>query len=161
MADNHNELSMLLSMIDHSYRKQAWHGPNLRGSLRGVTAGQASWRPAPARHCIWEIALHAAYWKYAVRRRLRGETKGSFPLKGSNWFRVPASLDDKGWKVDLAILEQEHLQLRKAIEELPPDQLFKLSPGSKHKNVTLIWGIASHDIYHAGQIQLLKRLQRR
>ena len=62
------ELQFLLQLLDESYDRKSWHGPNLRGSLRGVTAEEAAWRPAAERHNIWEIALHAAYWKYAVLR---------------------------------------------------------------------------------------------
>jgi len=63
----------ILALIDEAFDKTSWHGPNLRGSIRGVDAGLAAWRPAPGRHNIWELTLHAAYWKYAVRRRLTGE----------------------------------------------------------------------------------------
>ena len=80
---------LFLRMLDDAYQRKAWHGPNLRGSLRGVTADQALWRPAPGRHSIGELAVHCAYWKYAVRRRLTGLKRGTFPRKGSNW--LPAS----------------------------------------------------------------------
>ena len=70
------QIKLLLSLIDEAYEKKTWHGPNLRGSIRGLTAKQASWRPSPKRHNIWEIVVHAAYWKYIVRRRLLGEKKG-------------------------------------------------------------------------------------
>jgi hypothetical protein len=98
------EIELLLSILDEAYEKQAWHGPNLRGSLRGISAGQAAWRPGPGRHNIWEIAVHAAYWKYAVRRRLTGEKRGSFPFKGSNWFQRPESISEKAWQDDLRLL---------------------------------------------------------
>ena len=140
---------LLLELLDEAYNKKSWHGPNLRGSLRGVTAKEAAWRPASGRHNIWEIAVHAAYWKYVVRRRLRGDRRGSFPLKGSNWFDRPISLTEKAWRLDVALLEQEHGKLRQAVASFP------LKPG----DMALVQGIAFHDVYHAGQIQLLKRLQ--
>lgn len=80
---------MLLELLDEAFEKRSWHGPNLRGVLRGVTAEQAAWRAAPGRHNIWELTVHAAYWKYAVRRRLLGEKRGSFALEGSNWIERP------------------------------------------------------------------------
>lgn len=74
------EIRLLLALLDEGFDRAAWHGPNLRGALRGLTAAHAAQRPAPGRHCIWEIALHCAYWKYAVCRRLTGEgARGSFP----------------------------------------------------------------------------------
>ena len=81
--------ALLLSLLDEAYSKKTWHGPNLRQSLKGVSAKQAARRPGRDRHNIWEIALHAAYWKYAVRRKLEGGKRGAFVLKGSNFFTRP------------------------------------------------------------------------
>jgi uncharacterized damage-inducible protein DinB len=149
---------LLLRIIDEAFEKKAWHGPNLKGSMRGVTARQAAWRPGPLRHNIWEIVVHTAYWKYAVRRRLLGEKRGSFPFKGSNWFRRPLLLSEAEWKKDVALLTQQHEAMRTAIAGIGP-RLHATRPGSMTSNVTLVYGIAAHDVYHAGQIQLLKRLQ--
>jgi hypothetical protein len=154
------EIALLLRIIDEAYEKKAWHGANLKGSLRGLAPAQAGWRPAPGRRSIADIAVHAAYWKYAVRRRLRGEKRGSFPLKGSNWFTLPEPLSGSDWRHYLTLLDSEHRALRAAVAELPPGQLPITPAGSKVSNVTLIYGIAAHDLYHTGQVQLLKRLQR-
>jgi len=107
---------MVLRLIDEGFGKRAWHGTNLKGSLRGLTAKEASRRPGRGRHNIWEIAVHAAYWKYAVRRRLLGEKRGSFPLKGSNWFTRPAPGAD--WKKDLRLLDGMHITMRRAVASL-------------------------------------------
>ena len=139
----HPEIRLLLTLIDEAYEKKAWHGPNLRGSLRGLTALQAAWRPQRQRRSIAEIVLHAAYWKYIVRRRLRGDKRGSFGLKGSNWFPVPASLTETTWRQYLQLLDHAQMALV---------QLALLA--------SMIGGIAAHDLYHTGQIQLLKRLQK-
>ena len=82
---------MLLDGLDEAFDKKSWHGPNLRGAMRGVTAVPASWRPAGDRHNIWELTLHAAYWKYVVRRKILREKRGSFVLEGSNFFERPES----------------------------------------------------------------------
>ncbi len=108
-------IAVLLHLIDEAYDRQAWHGTNLRGSIRGMTEEHAAWRPGPARHSAWEIIIHAAYWKYAVRRRLTGEKRGSFPLSGSNWFPQPEGSTGRSWKGDIALLEGEHRRLRAAI----------------------------------------------
>lgn len=81
-----SEIALLLLNIDEAYEKKAWHGSNLCGSIRGVTAEEASWRPASERHNIWEIVVHAAYWKYMVRRRILGEKRDFFSIKGNNWW---------------------------------------------------------------------------
>ena len=141
--------SILLGGLDEAFDRKAWHGPTMRGTLRGVSANQAFWRPAAERHNIWELAVHCAYWKYAVRRKLTGERRGSFPRRGSNWFPTP-SPDEKTWRDDRRLLDDEHRALREAVENLPAAQLAA--------RARIIRGAALHDVYHAGQIQLLKRM---
>jgi hypothetical protein len=153
------EKALLEALLDDSYEKRPWQGPSLRGSLRGVSARQAIWRPDGGRHGIWELVLHAAYWKYAVRRVLTGEKRGAFPRKGSNWFAPPVSASEKEWKQVLALLDDEHRKLVQAAGRLSPAELSKRPRGSR-TIANLLYGVASHDVYHTGQIQLLKRLWR-
>jgi hypothetical protein len=154
----HPEIEHLLGLLDEAYSRAAWHGPNLRGSIRSLTAHEAAWCPRAGRHNIWEIVTHAAYWKYAVRRRLLGEKRGSFSLQGSNWFVRPIDRTEKAWKADVALLDGEHQRLRAAVAALRPEHLDRPSRGSKTLARRLIAGIALHDVYHAGQIQLIKKL---
>lgn len=147
-----NERELLLHLIDEGYRARAWHGTTLRGSLRGVKAKEAAKRPAPGRHSIWELAVHAAYWKYTVWRKLTGAKRGSFPRKGSNWLAVPSPATEAAWKRDLDLLDSCHRDLREAVERLDD-----LTPRRRR----LIAGSALHDVYHTGQIQLVKRIVRR
>jgi len=151
------DTAQLLEIVDRAYNRKSWHGTNLRGSIRGLTSSLASRRPARGRHNIWEIVVHAAYWKYAVWRRLTGEPRGSFPLDGSNWF-ARSGVNDTAWKADIGLLDRTHRALRSAIESLPTNDLKRSSAGSSVTNFELIAGIAAHDLYHAGQIQLIKRL---
>jgi hypothetical protein len=145
---------LLLAFLDEGYQRKTWHGPNLRQSLKGVTAKQAAWRPAPGRHNIWEETLHAAYWKYAVRRRLEGGKRGSFVLKGHNFFARPekGKTTESAWRADQEILESEHLAMVDIIAKV-------LQSPVSEKNLKMIYGVAFHDVYHAGQIRLLRRLQ--
>ncbi len=154
-------VALLLSILDEAYERKAWHGATLRGALRGVTAREATWRPARGRHNIWELTVHATYWKYAVRRMLTGEKRGSFSEKGSNWFRRPASPTEQAWRADLARLDAEHRRLRETVAMLSAAALPRRVRGSKFPTATLLYGIASHDLYHTGQVQLLKALQRK
>jgi hypothetical protein len=144
---------LILALIDEAYEKPAWHGPNLKQSIRGVSAKQAAWRPAPGRHNIWEETLHAAYWKYVVRRRIEGGKRGSFALKGSNFFPrpEPGKLSGAAWQADRDLLETEHRALRTAV-------VAAIETNSWAKLRRHLYGIAFHDIYHAGQIRLLRRL---
>jgi len=158
-----SEITILLAMIDQAFDHKSWHGTNLRGSIKGIGAEQAAWRPSPNRHSIWEITVHAAYWKYVVRRRLLSEARASFPMKGSNWFERPTNGQpkDAAWKSDVALLNEMHTGMRAAVARLAPNQLNITPAGSKASNLALITGIAAHDLYHAGQIQLLKRLSQK
>ncbi len=151
-------ISYLVDLLDRSYNRPAWQGTNLRGSLRGVTVEQAAWRPAPGRHNIWEIVLHAAYWKYAVRRSITGAKRGSFPHRGSNWFVRSDATGPDAWRRDLALLDQEHRLLRDTVAQLPEKRLMDMSAKKKWTLGEMITGSACHDVYHTGQIQLLKRL---
>jgi uncharacterized damage-inducible protein DinB len=150
----------LLFLLDSAFDRVSWHGTNLRGSIRGVTPKQAAWRPASHRHNIWELVVHAAYWKYVAWRRLTGSKRGSFPLQGSNWMVRPQQMTAKAWKDDIELLAETHRTLREAAASLRPADLARKPKGSKVSNLALVTGIAAHDLYHAGQIQLLKKLMR-
>jgi hypothetical protein len=153
------EIKLLTYLIDQAFDKPAWHGPNLRNSIRGLTVPQAAWRPDSKRHNIWEVTVHAAYWKYVAMRRLTGDKETSFPHPGTNWFSLPQTADEKSWRKDLILLEQIHARLCDAVKSVPISDLYKPARGSKQINIALITGAASHDLYHAGQIRLLRRLQ--
>lgn len=153
-------IDLLLEVMDQAFDQKGWHGTTLRGSLRGVTPEEALWRPAPGRHNIWELTLHAAYWKYVVRRRLAGDALGSFDRKPSNWPGIPEPPDIKAWKRDVTFLESEHRKLREVVQGLSVSDLARLSPKGTWTSGQEIHGIAAHDLYHTGQIQLIKRLMR-
>jgi uncharacterized damage-inducible protein DinB len=159
-----DQVRLLLEVMARAYDRRSWHGTNLRGAIRGLAAAVAARRPGPGRHNIWELVVHAAYWKYAVRRRLTGEKRGSFPLAGSDWFLRPDPHDESGtseaaWRSDVALLYLMHRQLAEAVAGLRDSDLQRPSAGSSVTKFELIAGIAAHDLYHAGQIQLIKRLR--
>ncbi len=162
-----SDVRQVLAILDQAYDHRSWHGTNLRGSVRGLAPRQAAWRPAPGRHNIWEIVVHAAYWKYVAWRRLTGAARGSFPLSGSNWFRRPQEPREarettpRAWRSDLALLDQMHRSLRAAVATLPTKELLRTPTGGTVSNFALLSGVAAHDLYHAGQIQLLKKLSAR
>lgn len=149
--------ALLLCLIDEAYDKTAWHGPNLRSSIRRVPVEQAVWRPGRGRRNLAEIVVHCAYWKYAVRRRIRGDKRGSFPLKGSNWFTLPGRLTDAQWRDYVALLDEQHRLLREAIAAAPSSRLSTTRSG-KSVLMAHVYGIALHDTYHTGQIRTIKVL---
>lgn len=154
-----NGIELLLKIIDRAYDNKSWHGTNLKGAIRGLKFQKAIWKPFPNQHSIFEIVLHTAYWKYVVTRRLTNTKKGSFPIKGSNWFNKN-NVISKDWDNAKKILNQSHSKLREAILRLKLKDLTKRPKNSSIDNLTIIMGIAAHDLYHAGQIQLLKKLMR-
>ncbi len=151
-------LSDLLTLVDRGFSARSWHGPNLKGSLRGISAVQAAWRPHAGRHNIWEVAVHAAFWKYRVVRLISAQSPGPFELEGSNWFPRPLEVGEQAWREDKQLLATWHDRLRSAVTELHPDTLDHRVGKSRYTRWDLVTGAAAHDTYHAGQIQLLKRL---
>jgi uncharacterized damage-inducible protein DinB len=151
-------VASLLDQLDEAFDRRSWHGTNLAGSLRGMSAARASRRPAPERHSAWEIAVHAAYWKHAVWRRLAGEKRGTFARPGSNWFPSPEPATEAAWRRDRALLAACHRRLRAAVARLRDADLDRRPAGGRETVGRLVRGIAAHDLYHAGQIQLLKRI---
>ncbi len=146
-------LKVLLAAMDEAYEKNGWHGTTLRNAVRGLDDEVVYWRPAPGRHNVWELTVHAAYWKYVARRRLLGGIKrGSFPLKGSNWIGSPDDADLPTWQEAVALLEEQHRALREVVASLDAKAL------ADRKKVRLVYGVTAHDLYHTGQIQLVKKL---
>lgn len=103
--------------------------------------------------------LHAAYWKFVVRRRLTHDAELAFAREGSDWFAPSAPRDERAWRRDVALLKHEHRLLRATIARFPTARLGRRAWRSHWTNLATILGIASHDLYHAGQIQLIKRLR--
>ena len=117
-----NEIKTLLAALEEAYKGPAWHGPSLRAALKGIDAKQAAKRQGPGRHNIWELAIHAAYWKFAVRRQLSGGTRGIYNEEGRNWFVRPATNLteaelEKSWKRDAAALKREHRALIETVKK--------------------------------------------
>lgn len=153
-------LAEALHLLDPPAGERLWYGgATALGSLRGVGPAQAAWKPDPDRHSIWELALHIAYWKYAVRRRLdESVPRGSFPRSPANWPRIPEQPDERAWKEDRAILRREHEALLSLARTLGLDRLDHRDAKGDYRVIDLLFGVATHDVYHTGQIQLMKRL---
>jgi hypothetical protein len=149
---------LLLRNLDEAFERRAWHGPNLLGALRGLDAAGALWRPAPGRHNAWELLLHCAYWKHVVRGRLVRLARGRFPRPGRDWPALPAAPTEAQWRQDRALLLGTQRALRAAVASLEPQELLRPLEGLKVPRIRAIAGIALHDVYHAGQIRLLRRL---
>ena len=151
-------IEILLRGLDQAFDRRSWHGPNLMNAIRGVDAEEAAWRPEPGRHNVWELVLHAAYWKYRVYRLLTEEPPRSFDVKGSNFFARPTA-EHRDWQGDVEILKGWHARLRQAVAGFDPARLDQPCGQRENSGYALISGAAFHDVYHAGQIRLLRRMR--
>lgn len=151
-------ISVLLGQLQSAFDRRSWHGTGLMGSLRGVDVELVTWRAQPARHNIAELAVHAAYWKYRVHRHLTDAEPRRFELAGSNFFERSGLLTETEWRGDLELLRTWHRRLVAAAEAFPPDRLPERPGRHRFSYAELIAGAAAHDLYHAGQIRLIKRL---
>lgn len=150
---------LILRLLHESFDGPSWHGPSVGDALRDVDHQLASWRPAPDRHSIWELALHLAYLRSRVRRRVRPDSGGRFPrpMTSSWWPAAPAVATAESWLADLALLESEHDALVAMVGTLGRRELAMPLPGRRTAADQLL-GTALHDTYHAGQMMLVRRL---
>jgi uncharacterized damage-inducible protein DinB len=140
--------------LNRSFRGEAWHGPCLQELLRDVTFEQAAARPVPAAHSIWEIILHITGWVEIARRRLDGEPFE--PTPAQDWPAVPPA-SEAAWKLALGNLEGAHEKLRGAVAACDPTRLDQRCAGKPYTIYFLLHGVIQHNLYHAGQIAILKK----
>ncbi|MCB1032625.1 MAG: DinB family protein, partial [Acidobacteria bacterium] len=145
-------ISLLLREVQRGYDHSAWHGPNLLNSIKGVTLPMAAWRPGPDRHNIWELAVHAAYWKYRTCRYIDPESAPEFGIPGSNFPPRPVEATEAAWVADLTFLRSWQHRLLAVVEAFDARRLGDDVGKNGFTYEMLISGVADHDIYHAGQI---------
>ena len=142
-------------ILREGYGEGAWHGPDLKAALAGVTSDAAFRRPAPGRHNIAEVALHHAYCARGVRARLAGIDAERFVLEGDDWFALPDP-STLPWSKILEVVELEQERLADCVGDINTGRM--QSPLSESERFDLVLGITCHAVYHAGQVQLIKRL---
>jgi hypothetical protein len=142
-------------VLQEGYGPGAWHGPDLKAAVADVTPELAFQRPAPGRHNIAEITLHHAYYVRSVRTRLSGRPADPFVLPGDDWFEADDGLR-LSWARIRTTLDSEQQLLAAFVSELEAGRT--ASPLSAEERFVLVLGITCHAVYHAGQVQLIKRL---
>ena len=152
------ETKRIADQLHRAYRGGAWHGPALRQLLAGVTAKQAAARPLRGAHTIWELILHITAWKRAVYRRMQGKATSLSPAE--NFPPMPKATP-ADWKKTQAALRTAQHDLHRAVSTLPNSRLKKIVPGKRYTVYFMLHGLVQHDLYHAGQIALLKKTRRR
>jgi uncharacterized damage-inducible protein DinB len=154
------ETLRIVDQLRRAFAGEAWHGPALLHILEGLTAAGALARPLPAAHTIWEIVLHIAVWDDAARRRMAGEVVQPTPQE--DW---PAVTDagPGAWQRTLDHLTQAHHALIQAVTAFSDPRLLERVPGKEASHYTfyyMLHGIVQHELYHAGQIALLRKAVR-
>jgi uncharacterized damage-inducible protein DinB len=145
----------LHDQLQRAFEGEAWHGPALREALADVRAIDATQHPVPGAHSIWEIVLHLGGTYRLVLRRLDGDET---PLGPDEDWPVPRAPTDEHWQRDVAELHALHTRLRGAVLEFPSERLFEpLVANPPYPAYTQFIGVTQHDLYHTGQIVLLKR----
>ena len=155
------EVSRIADQLRRAFDGDAWYGPSLKATLKGVTAEQAAASPIADAHSIWQIALHIAAWEGAVLDRLSGKS-AELPAEG-DWPEI-ADSSEAGWQQTLALLDQRHTALLAAITDFTDEQLKEMigeqrdpATGSGVSVYYTLHGVLQHNVYHAGQIAILKK----
>ena len=149
-----DEIKRIDEQLRRAFEGQAWHGPSLRELLADVTAAQATARPVSGAHSIWEIVRHIAAWHEGVRRRLEGER---VELSAEEDWPPIASTPEVAWEDALAVLERTHTELQRTMSRLTDARLQEIVTGTDDSVEVMLHGLIQHDLYHAGQIALLKK----
>ena len=152
-----SETARIADQLRRAFSGDAWHGDSVLEILNGVTAAQAAARPIPHAHTIWELVLHIAAWDGAVRRRLAGE---ALELSDEQNFPPVKDTSESAWRKTLEHVRQVHDELVQAVSESPDTRLTEQVPGKQgaHYNYYyMLHGVVQHELYHAGQVALLKK----
>lgn len=147
------DVEIMADQIRRAFWGESWHGPSVVEVLAGVSAEDAASHPIPGAHSIWEIVLHMTAGYRMVLRRVRGE-QVQYSLE-EGWPPVPAS-SSEAWLESQHTLEELNRQLQSAVRAFPAERLSQ-GLGSEYSAYTQFCGAPQHDLYHMGQITMLKK----
>jgi hypothetical protein len=148
------EMARIREQIDRAFKGPAWSGPSVMEVLDGVDAIQAARRPIAAAHSIWEITLHIGVWEDVVRRRALGEPFN--PTDEQDWPKV-TEITPQAWKATLKALQTGHQALLGVVAAFDEKKLDQPLVKGGSTGYVQFHGAAQHDLYHAGQIAVLKK----
>lgn len=150
------ESALIADQLRRAFEGNAWHGPALLELLEDVNAATAAAKPLPEVHSIWELVLHVAVWDAVARRRLAGE---KCQPEGIDNFPIGPKPTEAAWRKAVAHARRTHNLLVKTVAALPEPRLRQRVPGKKYDFYFMLHGVAQHELYHAGQIAILKKAQ--
>jgi uncharacterized damage-inducible protein DinB len=153
-----SEIKRILDQMDRAFAGEAWHGPSLMQLLDGITSEDASAHPIHDAHSIWELANHIAAWNTIVQHRAAGEAVVDVTAE-RDWPPV-WEVSEVAWRRALEDLKASRARLRVVVERLREDQLEQKAAGEEYSIYFMLHGLIQHDLYHAGQIAVLKKALR-
>ena len=148
------EINSIDDQLQRAFEGNAWHGPSMREVLADIAAERAAAKPISEAHSIWEIVLHVTAWQVGVRRRLEGESVELSP--NEDWPPV-TDTSAAAWRQALAALERTHTELRRTVSGLADSRLQQKVAGKDHSVYVMLQGVIQHNLYHAGQMAVLKK----
>jgi uncharacterized damage-inducible protein DinB len=151
-----SEGARIADQLRRAFDGSAWHGPGLLELLEDVDAATAAAKPLPKVHSIWELVLHIAVWDDAARRRLGGNKWQPTGLANFPLVSTPA---EAAWRKAMAATKRTHDVLVETVATLPASRLGDRVPGKRYDFYHMLHGIVQHELYHAGQIAILKKAQ--
>jgi uncharacterized damage-inducible protein DinB len=149
-----SEIKRIVDQMDRAMNGEAWHGPHLEELLQDVSAQQAAAHPVARAHSIWELVNHIGAWNAILAQRAAGKAVTVTPEQ--DWPPV-TNTSAQSWKRALDQMRASRAQLRGAVEKLTDAQLDDLAPEKDHSLYVMLHGGVQHDLYHAGQIAVLKK----
>ena len=159
-----NEAAQIGRLLANVSVGRGWHGSSLRSLLGDVTAEEAAAQPLRASHSIWQVVLHIIAWRKVLTGLLEGSSVTSIPDK-ENW-PVVKDTSDQAWRETLKSLEASGERLGQLLAEFRDDRLDEPAAAYAGKSANpiryyaLLHGLIHHDVYHAGQIAVLRNAQR-
>jgi uncharacterized damage-inducible protein DinB len=152
-----DEKSRIADQLKRAFEGDAWHGPAVLEVLEGVNARAAASKPLAGAHSIWELVLHIAAWDGAIRRRMDGQ---ALQLTDEQDFPAVKDTSDSAWREALHTLRIRHAELIEGVLSMPDHRLTSQVPGKDYDFYHMLHGAVQHELYHAGQIALLKKAAR-
>jgi uncharacterized damage-inducible protein DinB len=151
------EVDRIVDQVASGYLRGAWPGVSVRDLLRGLSPAEAAAHAVPGAHSAWEIALHLAFWHHAVRRRLGGEV---VDYRTDEDWPAPKEPTKENWDAALRALDEAHEALVDAVRAVRPEELDQPVAGRSFNVYFMLHGVPQHDLYHGGQVMLLKKVIR-
>jgi uncharacterized damage-inducible protein DinB len=149
-----SEIHRILDQMDRAFSGDAWHGPSLMSVLEGIAAEEASKHPIQGAHSVWELVHHVSSWNTISQHRLAGESVAITTQR--DWPPV-WEVNEAEWQRALENLRESRSRLRDSIKEFSDEDLQGKAAGPDYTRYVVLHGVIQHDLYHAGQIVMLKK----